>query len=229
MVGEEGGSVDTAKVRCLCPLQGWPPWYQTRAHGSCSWGSQRAQCWSAESRAHGVRQRSAAQPKVSETQAALLWIYSACGAAVLWACNGRGSPVDFWITLGLFFHCLPQWLLLPLRWLTNLIKWFFIHTLRALPWPYMLILFDMNGLRALHIFKFWLAILSFCHFSHLSLYPKALWETKDTPSTLWLEIASVIYPISLLTVPLQNSKMNTIPVSSLHLYNEDFLSPIVLS
>lgn len=150
-------------------------------------------------------------------------------AAVLWACNGRGSPVDFWITSGLFFHCLPQWLLLPLRWLTNLIKWFFIHTLRALLWPYMLILFDMNGLRALHIFKFWLAILAFCHFSHLSLYSKALWGTKDTPSTFWLEIASVIYPVSLLTVPLQNSKMNTIPVSPLHLYNEDFLSPIVLS
>lgn len=154
MVGEEGGSVDTAKFCCLCPPQGWPPWYQNRAHGSCTWGSQGAQCWSAQSRAHSVRQHLAAQPKVSETQAAPHLNLLCLWGPVLWAYNGRGSPVDFQITSGLFFHCFPQWLLLPLRWLTNLIKWFFIHTLRALLRPYMLILFDMNGSRALHIFKF---------------------------------------------------------------------------
>lgn len=92
--------------------------------------------------------------QVSETQAAPPLNLLCLWGPVLWAYNRRGSPVDFQITSGLFFHCFPQWLLLPLRWLTNLIKWFFIHTLRALLRPYMLILFDMNGSRALHIFKF---------------------------------------------------------------------------
>ena len=88
-----------------------------------------------------MRQHLAAQPKVSATQAAPPLNLLCLWGPVLWAYNGRGNPVDFQITSGLFFHCFPQGLLLPLRWLTNLIKWFFIHTLRALLQSYMLILF----------------------------------------------------------------------------------------
>ena len=104
-----------------------------------------------------MRQHLAAQPKVSETQAAPPLNLLCLWGPVLWAYNGRGNPVDFQITSGLFFHCFPQWLLLPLRWLTNLIKWFFIHTLRALLRSYMLILFFF--LQFYFIFKLYIIVL----------------------------------------------------------------------
>ena len=80
--------------------------------------------FAAESRAQGVRQHLPAQPEGSETQPAPPRNFLCLRGPVLWACNGRRSPADFPVTSELFFLCLPQWLLLPLRWMTNLINGF---------------------------------------------------------------------------------------------------------
>ena len=58
-----------------------------------------------------------------ETQPAPPRTFLCLRGPVLWACNGRRSPADFPVTSGLFFPCL-QWLLLPLRRMTDLIKGF---------------------------------------------------------------------------------------------------------